>query len=305
MSSQAQIAIPSYTNLKQEKTAWVFLLAAATDPDERHLLDLTYCLDGLLSLGVSTSDIFIFADIEQSLNKSINNFLTLNNTKFNINGSLDDFIKLNSSHYQNFNNMLFFVIGHGNEIGLDSFTPLKPYPLVNKIKSFDNIKNAVLYLGQCYAGIFNYLEVGSNGKNLNLSIIGATELHSSLSMPIQNIKWSANLFFVYLFNWFRTPFDIDGDGKYSILDSYKYTEYWVNNYLKKFSENMLHEYMELYTQKSKLQTEIKCTNSKSKKNELFGEIAAIESKMKNKISLFTENQESWLLNANHTRTIGF
>lgn len=306
MNSQAQIAIPSYTNLKQEKTAWVFLLATANDPEDRHLLDLIYCLEKLLIFGVNTNDIFIFADIEQSLNKSINNYLTLTNNNFKINGSLDNFMNLSSTHYQNFNNMLLFVIGHGNELGLDCFIPIKPYPLVNKIKSFNNVKNAVLYLGQCYAGIFNYLKVDSDGKNVNLSIIGATELHSSLSMPIlPNIKWKANLFYIYLFHWFTNLVDIDGDNKFSILDSYKYTECLVNSELKKFSENVFKEYIDFNSEKHKKQIELIGTNSKSKKLQLQADMAALDSKMKCNLSLFTVNQESWLLNARHVLSIGF
>lgn len=118
MVSQVQSDMMGYTNLKHEQTAWVFLLATANDAEDRHLLDLIYCLEKLLIMGGSLNDIFIFADIEPSLNKSINNYLTLPNCIFKINGSLNDFINLSSEHYKNFSNMLLFIIGHGYLLGL-------------------------------------------------------------------------------------------------------------------------------------------------------------------------------------------
>lgn len=35
-------------------------------------------------------------------------------------------------------------------------------------------------------------------------------------------NWPANLFLLFVFKWFLQPVDVDGDGKYTIIDSYKY-----------------------------------------------------------------------------------
>lgn len=249
-------------------------------------------------------------EVHPSLSLNLPTYLNI--TDFGIpfvnNGTLDDFMNLPNTHFQSYDNTIFFVLGHGSPFGLklSSNTYLSPSVLVNKIKDNQNVKNSVLFVGQCYSGIFNYLQAKNEDKNKQqLIIIGATELHMSLSSSIQHSNpWCANLFYFYLFNWLGQPFDMDGDGYCSILDAYKYTGAFMNQHIKSITENCLSKYMSLYTEKTKLENQLLHTNSKNKKNDLLLNIKLKTDEMKDELSYFTVKQDAWVLNANHARIIG-
>lgn len=302
----------NYTNLKTQSTSWVFLLAAAKDNQHRHLMDLAWGLKNLIKAGIKKDDIHIYIDVPAAIQGSVKNYLSILHYQFTTK-NLDDFFTNNTTKL--YDNSVFFILGHGSSNGLDSFTTITPYKLINKIKNTPNLKNAVLYLGQCYAGIFNYLEVGKNKddeKAVALTIIGATELHNSISYRlndhlyqgmVQN-GWIANLFIYNLFKWIANPLDIDGDGLFSILDSYKYIEIETNLFLKKISSGNLFQFVEAHSQLSLLQQQLLSTNDVQEKNNLTLKIAYFDSIINEKLEIFTIKQESWLLNANHSRIIG-
>jgi len=42
------------------------------------------------------------------------------------------------------------------------------------------------------------------------------------------LTWPANLFLLFAFKWFSSPVDVDGDGRFTIMDSYKYAGVYSN-----------------------------------------------------------------------------
>ncbi|VVE14560.1 hypothetical protein PPN31114_02829 [Pandoraea pneumonica] len=184
------------------------------------------CLE---SAGVNIKNIDIYVDGSDRV--SIDNFIRSGTASpVTVKQSKDFFIDQKNNTHEN---LVMFVTGHGGLEGLDANPPITPHGLLNSIKSSPNLKRAVVYLGQCYAGIFNYIGAGSktlaNGEiDPEVILIGATNLHESLSHSTSETlisgpqSWPANLFLLFAFKWFLNPVDVDGDGKYTIIDSYKF-----------------------------------------------------------------------------------
>lgn len=217
-------------------TRWVLFLAAHGDAEHRHIQDLAFGLMCLEQAGVSIADIAIYIDGTDRV--SIDNFLKSGTTAaINVKRSQDFFTdQANNTH----ENLVMFVTGHGGLGGLDSAIPITPFVLLNAIKSSPHLKQAVVYLGQCYAGIFNYIGAGSRplqggAHDPNVVFIGATNLNESLSSSTFEMlltgpqQWPANVFLLFAFKWFLNPIDVDGDGRYTIIDSYKFAGALTNS----------------------------------------------------------------------------
>lgn len=229
-------------SLIKGNTKWVLFLSASKEPEHRHILDLAFGLLCLEMAGVNVVDIHIYIDGSDRV--SIDNFMKNGtNSSFLVKESKDFFTDQASNKYEN---MIMFVTGHGGVGGIDATPPITPYRLLDCIKSSPMLKHAVVYLGQCYAGIFNYIGAGkrlsSQGGNVpEVIFIGATNLHESISSSTQEqftvgiVPWYANLFLLHVFKWFCKPVDVDGDGKLTIMDSYKYAgvaSNWANKNVK-------------------------------------------------------------------------
>lgn len=217
-------------------TKWVLFLSARQDAEPRHVLDLAYGALCLERAGVSISDIAIYVDGADRV--SIENFIKSGtNSSFVLKESKEFFVDQTNNAYEN---VVMFVTGHGGPDGIDAPQPITPYALLNCLKSSPNLQRAVVYLGQCYAGIFNYIGAGSKlkgdggGSDPDVIFIGATNLHESLSSSTTEtfltgpVSWPANLFLLFAFKWFSNPVDVDGDGKVTIMDSYKYAGVYSN-----------------------------------------------------------------------------
>ncbi|MDY7584315.1 hypothetical protein [Pseudomonas sp. CCI3.1] len=217
-------------------TRWVlFLSTSAPDAETRHILDLAYGVLCLERAGVKMADIAIYIDGADRV--SIDNFIRSGTASaFVVKESKDFFVDQANNTYEN---VVMFVTGHGGPQGIDAVAPITPYTLLKCLKSSPNLQTAVVYLGQCYAGIFNYIGAGRkqtiDGKvDPDVIFIGATNLHESLSASTMEpfltgpVSWLANLFLLFAFKWFSKPVDIDGDGKYTITDSYKYAGVFSN-----------------------------------------------------------------------------
>ena len=223
-------------SLIANNTRWVLFLSASGDAEPRHVLDLAFGLMCLEKSGVNIGDIDIYID---GANRTlIESFLKSGTAStFVLKYSKDFFSDQENNKHEN---LVMFVTGHGGPSGLDSANPITPYALLNSIKSSPGLKGAVVYLGQCYAGIFNYIGAGSKtlsggGQDPNVIFMGATNLHESLSLPTsENLlsglqNWPANIFLLFVFKWFLNPVDVDGDGKCTIMDSYKYAGTYSNS----------------------------------------------------------------------------
>lgn len=216
-------------------TKWVLFLSANGDAEPRHIQDLAFGVFCLESAGVRIVDIAIYVDGSDRV--SIENFVRNGtSSQFVVKESKDFFDdQANNTH----ENVVMFVTGHGDLAGITAAPPITPYGLLTCLKSSPHLQHAVVYLGQCYAGIFNYIGAGSQRNpqgvpDPEVIFIGATNLHQSLSSSTtENLVsgpqfWPANLFLLFAFKWFSNPVDVDGDGKLTIMDSYKYAGVWTN-----------------------------------------------------------------------------
>ncbi|RQS89739.1 hypothetical protein DF035_35740 [Burkholderia contaminans] len=210
-------------------TRWVLFLPSHTDAEPRHVQDLAFGVMCLEQAGINIANIDIYVDGADRV--SIDNFIKSGTASpITVKQSKDFFAdQAKNTH----DNLVMFVTGHGSLDGLDAAPPISPHGLLDSIKSSPNLKRAVVYLGQCYAGIFNYIGAGSkpraNGESdPDVVFIGATNLHESLSHYTSETlltgpqNWPANLFLLFTFKWFLNPIDVDGDGKHTIIDSYKF-----------------------------------------------------------------------------------
>ncbi|MBF9002005.1 hypothetical protein [Vibrio nitrifigilis] len=230
-------------SLVKSNTRWVLFLASSdVNPEDRHILDLVYGLSSLERAGIRPENISVYVDGKDRTN--INNLFQIASPNiYNIQLTQDFFIDMQNNKYDN---LVMFVTGHGSEKGIDAAKPITPYRLLESIKSSPKLDQAIIYLGQCFAGIFNYVKASRTGKNgPNIIFIGATELQESLSTSTAEtfptdpnpVSWQANLFLLHVFKWISSPFDVDGDSVHTIMDSYKYAGVMTNRSHKNIKAN--------------------------------------------------------------------
>lgn len=281
-------------------TKWVLFLSAQKEPETRHITDLAFGLLCLEKAGVSINDIAVYIDGSDRV--SIENFLKSGTaSQLNLKESKDFFADQASNTHEN---VVMFVTGHGGPQGIDAATPVTPHSLLNCLKSSPGLKHAVVYLGQCYAGIFNYIGAGSKkkddgGTDPEIIFLGATNLHESLSLHTTEnflsgpVSWFANIFLLFSFKWLSSPVDIDGDGKYTIMDSYKYAGVLSNEANKNMKINAL-------IGSSDLQEKFVAAKKAFDANQNPATDLALQAAHKNysmKASLLYVHQECWVLNA--------
>lgn len=224
--------------LRKNNTKWIFFLGTSHghEPENRHIFDLAYGVKCIEANGIQSKDIEIYIDGTNRGNiEKIIQTGTTNN--YNIQATQVFFQNKDKNQHEN---SVIFVSGHGSHLGIDAAPPVSPHALLSCLKQTPNLKNSIVFLGQCYAGTFNYTAAGKKHDNdTNIILIGATSLHSSLSSQTsetflngQDLPWVANVFLLFVFKWLENPVDIDGDGKNTIIDCYKYAGCMANNYNK-------------------------------------------------------------------------
>lgn len=287
-------------SLIRGSTKWVLFLSASADAEPRHIVDLAYGVLCLERAGVSMTDIAIYIDGADRV--SIENFIRIGTASaFVVKESKEFFVDQASNTHEN---IVMFVTGHGGPDGIDAPTPITPYVLLNSLKSSPKLKTAVVYLGQCYAGIFNY--IGAGRKQLDdgnvdpdVIFIGATNLHESLSSSTTEafltgtLSWPANLFLLFAFKWFSNPVDVDGDGKFTITDSYKYAGVFSNAANKDKKAAGLAKSVDLQA------TWVAARDANKVNPSLAAQLAedAEFTRYASQLSLLYVHQECWILNA--------
>ncbi|EPI4980573.1 hypothetical protein ACS6VG_002497 [Raoultella planticola] len=292
-------------SLIQSRTKWVlFLSTSEHDPEDRHIQDLVYGLMCLEKAGISSDDIFIYVD-GQNRQNIINLFSIATQNQYAISRTDDFFSDLQANVYEN---LVMFVTGHGSERGIDAAVPITPYMLINALKEAPNLDKVVVYLGQCYAGVFNYVNAGRGRGNdrhsPDIILIGATNLHESLSSPTQeqfpngNLLWVANLFLLHVFRWISEPHDIDGDGHNTIMDSYKYAGVGSNRHNKQSKTNSFGDMVDAHVmhKQAAYNAGIRTGNPQTDaQNQLI--FMAARSKYFSLLSVNYVHQECWILNS--------
>lgn len=298
-----------------ERTKWVLFLGSVTNNAEaRHWFDLMFGLRCLENAGINQEDIWIYVDCGDS-----ENFSRL--LQF---ASPHKYILRPTSHFFNdqrqngHENLVLFVTGHGSIEGIDASTVITPHALLTSLKTSPQLRVGIVYFGQCYAGIFDYVRVGRRGGRRNddppgsqtepeIIFLGATKLYESLSAETTeqflggSIPWIANLFLLNVFKWIERPIDVDGDGRFTIIDSYKYAGIRSNALNKQIKSSNLFELLKTHDQFKKL-TEAH-TPQISPSDSL--KLQALSSKYDQLLDIHNVHQECWILNANPAQRIEF
>lgn len=322
-------------SLRSERTKWVMVLpCSGTEAEPRHVFDLVYGVLCLERAGVNPQDIFIYID-----SPAINYDAFFSNASafpYVSKATSELFTDMNENTYEN---LVMFITGHGGPYGLDAPDSISPNKLVTSLKQTPNLKNAIIYLGQCYAGTFNYVNAGkARDETLDIILVGATNLNQSLSCgtaeyflnPEIQIPWIANVFLLYVFKWMSSPQDIDGDGVYTIMDSYKFAGVFSNEANKQSKTrgfvnvmDMLQEYMkarDLLKEKAAAQAQAavevadgvanvvaEAHNDTGDDEDIDDEVdcKAKEDLYLSRLALHHVHQECWILNSRPAQKIEF
>lgn len=297
-------------SLTKNNTKWVlFLSSSEPNAEHRHVMDLVFGLVCLEKAGVEPSSIHIYVD-GRDRSRISNLFLMGSTNSYNVKTSSDFFADMQDCQYEH---LVMFVTGHGSEQGIDAPTPITPHSLLQTMKSSQKLDKAIVYFGQCYAGIFNYVKAGRGRSNpqdehqeTDVIFIGATELQESLSsstsevFPVvgSEVSWQANLFLLYVFKWISEPFDVDGDTNNTIMDSFKYAGVMTNRSHKQIKAGEFINLMDAFVALKQAQHNV---------NNPTGDVAidmnnkltlqAIEQKYMNSSYINNVHQECWILNS--------
>ncbi|HEB5191757.1 hypothetical protein [Klebsiella pneumoniae] len=287
--------------LLADKTKWVLFLASSSEPEDRHVSDLAFGIYCLENRGINPADIFIYIDGNNRGN--IQKLISVGtNHQYNVKRSSDFFSDCDDNTHDN---IVIFITGHGSMHGLDALPPIPPYRLLNRIKTTPDLDRAIVYMGQCYAGIFNYLAAGrqrrSDGKiDPEAIFMGATNLHESISSSTtENINgndytWVANLFLLNTFKWISNPFDVDGDGKNTVIDSYKYAGTSSNVMNMSIKMNSFVQSVMLHSQWSTAKTDYELDDQNQTKLLIY---RAYEQQYLSALNINFVHQECWILNS--------
>lgn len=307
--------------LSNDRTKWVLFLSSAGEPEDRFIFDLAFGVYCLESRGIPSQDIHIYVDGADR--PSISSLISVGtNYPYVIKETSEFFVDSADNDY---NNLVMFVTGHGSIQGIYAANPIKPYKLLDCLKSSPALERAIIYLGQCFSGVFNYVGAGKvrrdDGTNdPDVILIGATNLHESLSSNTTekvltgDLTWCANVFLLHLFKWISNPVDIDGDTHLTIMDSYKYAGAMSNTSNKGakigsfFNSIKLHgEFIDAVKQHEEYEKyyseQVAADPSVIKSLKTFVDLKAAETKYTNQLNLHLVHQECWILNSRPSQYI--
>jgi hypothetical protein len=285
-------------------TRWALFLAAHGEPEDRHIKDLIhgfYCLE---MAGVDPTDISIY--IDGSDRAAVTALMSLaTSAAIQVKRADEFFVDVATETAEN---LVMFVTGHGSWEGISAPVPIKPYPLLEALKSAKGVKRAVVYLGQCYAGIFNYVAAGKGSANCaDVIFIGATNLHSSISsatqemLPKGNLHWIANVFLVHVFKWIQSPIDVDGDGEFTVMDSFKYASALANSgniMTKARNSNLIFERREAWV-------DAEAAHANAPTNQTQMTLDAAGKQYMDTLEIIHVDQDGWILNAIPAQRMAF
>ncbi len=299
--------------LCNENTCWVFFLTSnEIKIESRHIIDIIYGVHVLLHKGISRQN--IIAIIDGPLPDIAEDYEYLEKIiSIKYVQNIPQIVRKNK-----FENLVLFVTGHGGIDGLPYVTSIKPFHFLNCIRRIKQLRNAIIYMGQCYAGIFHYMSVQSrhdeHKKQLSpeIIVIGATNLFTSIStsksysLNADGRTWPANLFLYYVFEWISNPKDIDGDGKYTVIDSYKYAGAKTNQEYTYRKNYLFLLILEIQKKINDIEEKLKFHSKESsiyKKLELEKKAEILNFSQKSEI--YFNHQEPWILNSMPAQLIEF
>lgn len=299
-------------SLRSERTRWVmFLPCSAPDAEFRHVVDLVFGVLCLEKAGVNPRDIYIY--IDSPARDMDGAFASASEYRFQSKPSSAFFDDLSTNDYDN---LVMFVTGHGGPDGIDAPQPITPNKLLKALKATPKLKNAIVYLGQCYAGTFNFVGAGKARKEDSepeVILVGATNLQESLSSATiekflrdEEFPWAANVFLLHVFKWMSSPTDVDGDGINTVMDSYKHAGIYTNMINKKIKNDGFSNILDMHTECGRLKLlafQLSGNPQVDSYNRLNYD--ASQSKYKNLLAIHHVHQECWILNSRPAQLIEF
>lgn len=201
-------------------TKFLFVVTSTTVVEDRFLSDIDDFIRIILTKGVNLSDIIVATDAQQ--NMVLAKFPVMRGAVFITSSQL-----LNVINTIECENLIILTDCHGSIYGIDAQSSILPHPLTEAIKNNHSLKNVIAFFGQCYAGIYNWVDLRKENKNI--VYLGATEFNSSLSCVLPGKSWHANISLAAFGQWLKKPIDIDGDGLFTVMDLYKYILYCTNS----------------------------------------------------------------------------
>lgn len=274
----------------------------STHTEEIDLKDIWWGILALRNKGVPTDKIFVFTD-HPVQHAHFTQFSGLNLESF-------DAIESTYPNLPASEHVVVIVLGHGGHMGVKSFSgkTFAPHPFVTLLKSAPEVRTVSIILGQCYAGLFNYLNVRGSPK---VCILGATNLHLSMAAPMEatcsgagincegnvTAEWVANIFMLRFFGWIYELNDVDGDGAVSILDGYRFAATGSNDLTRDIKKSIAEHLAQL----QKVLEELK---SAGEANDPGGDRRrAIELSIDGISTTLNLHQEPWVLHSDLARSI--
>lgn len=153
-------------------------------------------------------------------------------------------------------NLTVVVAGHGSEYGIATDPVISPEMMASTLLSKRCFKRVLVVFGQCFSGVFNWTNVRRKNKKKaveacflggsGLTVFTAFDLlklgkqnNRFLTLESLNVlqklmtqykfgSWPVNYFLFQFFSWVLKPRDLDGDGKNTALDAFKYVSILSN-----------------------------------------------------------------------------
>lgn len=272
-----------------ERTKYVYIITSSNALEVRFIQDIAHCALFLtFNKGVKSEDQVVVTDIpKENLVNTLNFF-----ERFEVLPSSEIYDYIKDVDYDN----LFVITScHGSMYGIDAKKTIRPYHITEAIKQNPHLTNCVALFGQCYAGIFNHLDIGCQGKKI--VYIGATEMRVGLSVPLSwdlakdnTWRWSANIFVYHLADWLNNPVDVDGDGLFTVADLYKYICYKTNQETENIEKSEAKRYLD-----EKIKDEIgKVVPADADTKD---ELENLDAEAAKELDYMVPHQDCWILNA--------
>lgn len=292
-----------------ENTHWVLVGGMLSEKvTDRFLIDIYYAYLVLLHAKVPDNNIDVLIDpAPKSSLPYLQDFLSKKHIGRTI--DFDNVIQKNECE-----NLMVVINGHGNINGLDSTNQLKPYPLTETIHNRENLRYCAVVFGQCFAGIYNYINIIKSDKDNKICkdpvvcFIGASHLNSSISGSAsinETIRWSANIFLFHFFQWLINSKDIDGDGHKTLTDAFKYAGAEASNHLILLKHDSAHGIQKAFKALEEIEEKLSAKIGTEDEQTIRVEKVAIEQFIQANLGVSHTNQDPWLLNANKARNFIF
>ncbi len=293
--------------ISRDNTFWVFI---SDSTEARHTYDVVHAVSVLHSKGVDNKSIRYFTDDHQAV-------------KYTSPFGCPDPLPISSLSTElqsasGYENLFIVITGHGGVDGIGHPVKISPDHLISVARSTPDVELVVIALTQCFAGVFNFADAR---KKPPIVMFGAANLGSSLSTPINFSLtspsgavvsgWGANSFMFYLFRWLSAPKDIDGDGRISLLDAYKFSGSSASGEIILAKPVMFVESQQLATAVQEIEGRILKENQDAaaasrppvhNPSDILNHQAVV-TKLKERVAILHTSQEPWLLHADLARNV--